>query len=359
MSWGSRVSRRQALALGAAFAAARPAAAQARPLVKLSNAHASVTVDLLGGSIVGFQLGASGVNPLVWANDPKPAEAKPMSHFLCLDRWGQPSQAELANGMPFHGEVTRVEWKLEESSNAKARMSARLPLAGLRVERTLEMLAGAAFRVDETVTNENKLGRVYNMVQHPTIGPPFLDERVLVDANARQGFMQSSPLPNPEIPQIVWPMALKDALPVDLRRLADDPLPNVCSFVIDEDLGWVTALSPTHGLVLGYIWRRSEYPWLNIWRHVQDGKPLARGLEFGTTGLHQPFPALVRKGSLFGRPLLDYLDAGESKTRSYVAFLAEAPEDFAGVGAVVAEPKLSLRERGGTRTIDLAVEPGL
>ena len=349
------MTRREAVVLGAAFAAARPAAAQGRPLVKLSNAHASVTVDLLGGSIVGFELGANGVNPLVWANDAKPGEAKPMSHFLCLDRWGQPSQAELANGMPFHGEVTRVEWK----DHGKGSMSARLPMADLRVERTMEMLDGAAFRVDETVTNENKLGRVYNMVQHPTIGPPFLDERVLVDSNARQGFMQSSPLPNPEVPQIVWPMALKDAQPVDLRRLTDDPLPNVCSFAIDEDLGWVTALSPTYRLVLGYVWRRSEYPWLNIWRHVQDGKPLARGLEFGTTGLHQPFPALVKKGSIFGRPLLDYLDAGESKTRSYVAFLAEAPEDFAGVGAVVAEPRLSLRERGGTRTIELGVEVGL
>ena len=233
-------------------------------------------------------------------------------------------------------------------------MSARLPMAGLRVERTLTLLEGAAaFRVEETVTNENKLGRVYNMVQHPTIGPPFLDAQTLVDSNARQGFMQSSPMPNPERPEIVWPMALKDAQAVDLRRLSDDPLPNVCSFVVDEDLGWVTALSPTHGLVLGYVWRTSDYPWLNIWRHVADGKPLARGLEFGTTGLHQPFPALVRKGSIFGRPLLDYLDAGESRARSYAAFLAAAPRDFAGVGAVEAENRLAIVERLGEKRIDV------
>jgi hypothetical protein len=210
--------------------------------------------------------------------------------------------------------------------------------------------------VQETVTNENKLGRVYNMVQHPTIGPPFLDEDVLVDTNARQGFMQSSPLPNPERPEIVWPMALQDAKPVDLRRLTDDPLPNVCSFVIDQDLGWVTATSPTQGLVLGYIWRTSDYPWLNIWRHVADGKPLACGLEFGTTGLHQPFPALVRKGRIFGRPLLDYLDAGESRTRGYIAFQATAPADFAGVGALETKPRVSLLERNGSRRIDLAIQ---
>jgi hypothetical protein len=284
-----------------------------------------------------------------------------MSHFLCLDRWGQPSAAELTNGMPFHGEVTRVEWKSEDAAKSQARMSARLPLAGLRVERHIRMVEGAAaFAVEETVTNENKLGRVYNMVQHATIGPPFLDEQTLVDSNARQGFMQSSPLPNPEQPEIVWPMALLDAQPVDLRRLKDEPLPNVCSFVIDDDLGWVTAVSPTHGLVVGYVWRTSDYPWLNIWRHVADAKPLARGLEFGTTGLHQPFPVLVKKGRIFGRPLLDYLDADEGRTRRYVGFQAEAPRDFTGVGAVETEGRLALIERRGTRRIELmASQPPL
>jgi hypothetical protein len=351
MSWGSKIARRSLLAAGAALASGRPAGAQARPRVKLENGKGSVTVDLLGGSIVDFRLSGGKINPLVWANDPKPGEAKPMSHFLCLDRWGQPSQAELANGMPFHGEVTRVEWK----DHGQGAMSARLPMAGLRIERTIRMLDGAAFRVEETVTNENKLGRVYNMVQHPTIGPPFLDDKTLVDSNARQGFMQSSPLPNPERPEIVWPMALKDAQPVDLRRLIEDPLPNVCSFVIDDRLGWVTATSPTHGLILGYIWPTSDYPWLNIWRHVADGKPLARGLEFGTTGLHQPFPTLVKKGTIFERPLLDYLDAGESRSRSYFAFLAEAPGDFAGVGAINAEGGLKLMERGGEQRIELPI----
>ena len=341
------MTRRQALALSAALAAARPAAAQSRPLFKLSNEHASVAVDLLGGSIVDFRLAGSSVNPLIWANDPKPGEAKPMSHFVCLDRWGQPSEAELANGMPFHGEVTRVEWKREATDS----MSARLPMAGLHVKRTMRMLDGPAFLVEETVTNENELGRTYNMVQHPTIGPPFLDANTLVDSNARQGFMQSSPLPNPEVPAIVWPMALEDAQPVDLRRLTDDPLPNVCSFVVDDELGWVTAYSPTSGLILGYVWRTAEYPWLNIWRHVADGKPLARGLEFGTTGLHQPFPTLVKKGSIFERPLLDYLDAAESKTRTYVAFLVKAPRDFAGVGDVETFGAVSLVERQGQRPI--------
>jgi hypothetical protein len=226
-------------------------------------------------------------------------------------------------------------------------MTAMLPMAGLEVRRVVRLARGGAyFTVSETVTNRNKLGRVYNMVQHPTIGPPFLDETTVVDANARQGIMQSSPLPNPESAAVKWPFALKDGAPVDLRRLTSDPNPAVSSFVIDDEYGWVTAVTASKNLLLGYIWKTSEYPWLNIWRHVQSGKPLARGLEFGTTGLHQPFGILVTKGSIFGRRLFAYLDAGESATRSYAAFLMETPGDFAGVESVAySGGRLVVRER--------------
>jgi hypothetical protein len=272
-----------------------------------------------------------------------------MAHFLCLDRWGQPSKAELGNGMPYHGEATRVRWKelrepVASGGAITAEMSASLPMAGLDVRRTVRLGTRSAHAVvSETVTNRNQLGRVYNMVQHPTIGPPFLDETTVVDSNGRQGLMQSSPMPNPEEPAIYWPLALKNGEPVNLRRLTVDPDPNVVSFVIDDEYGWVTATNSSKGLLLGYLWKKSEYPWLNIWRHVQDGKPFARGLEFGTTGLHQPFEVLTAKGTIFGRPLLTYLDTGASATRSYAAFLFETPRDFAGVA--------SLTYRGGHITL--------
>src|SRR5206468_7473109 len=140
--------------------------------------------------------------------------------------------------------ASRVEWKQLGASERQAGrivavMEAALPLAGLDVRRTVGLSASASFfTVSETVTNRNKLGRVYNMVQHATIGPPFLDETTVVDSNARKGFMQSSPLPNPEEPAVYWPQALKDGAPVNLRFLTDDPMPNVVSYTIDEDYGW-------------------------------------------------------------------------------------------------------------------------
>ena len=34
--------------------------------------------------------------------------------------------------------------------------------------------------VEEDITNTNPLGRVWNLVQHPTLGPPFLDEVMML-----------------------------------------------------------------------------------------------------------------------------------------------------------------------------------
>src|SRR5437763_16509773 len=52
-------------------------------------------------------------------------------------------------------------------------------------------------------------------------------------------------------------------------------------------------------------------------------------------GLHQPFKILTAKPNIFGKPTFAYLDAGESATRRYTAFLTKVPNDFAGVNSVV------------------------
>jgi hypothetical protein len=56
---------------------------------------------------VDFHLGG-GLNPLRWLGPGDADKAlRPMAHFLCLDRWGPPTAAELRNRMPFHVGVRR------------------------------------------------------------------------------------------------------------------------------------------------------------------------------------------------------------------------------------------------------------
>ncbi len=333
-----------ALALIVRTDAAEPTS-HGRKAVVLDSQVARLVVDLAGGAIGEFRLKEGDVNPLSWAA-PRPGDISPQGfgHFLCLDRWGPPSEAEGARGMPYHGEASHVVWNLDRDASEnngviEAQMTAKLPKAGLSIRRIVSMPRGAAaFTVREEVSNENALGRIFNMVQHPSIGPPFLDESTIVDCNGQTGFAQGGNLPNPEEPSSNWPRALKkNGEAVDLRHLAGDPNPNVVSYAIEGKDGWVTAATPTKGVLIGYFWKTSDYPWVSLWREVHDGKPAARGLEFGTTGLHQPYPILVRKGRIWDRPLFEYLDAGETKTKSYTGFLVKIPADFNGVKSLKVE----------------------
>ena len=314
-----------------------------RQLVTLEGKAAVLTVDVAGGAIVDFHFKGRTLNPFTW-NYPEKGDKtpRPMGHFVCFDRWGQPSQNEGKNGMPFHGEATTVQWMVLSQPVMKngavtAKMSCSLPIGGMTLIRTMVLSDTApVVEVTEEITNVNKLGRVYNIVQHPSIGPPFLDESVIVDCNALKGYMQESPMPTPEEPTLYWPKNFYRGTIVDFRYLTDNPNPAVVSFVFrdGEEYGWVTACNPAGGLLVGYRWKTAEYPWLNIWRNVKDSKPAARGIEFGTTGLHQPFDVLLEKGTMFGRPLYEYLDANESTVKSYTMFLAGIPKDCTGVDNV-------------------------
>lgn len=330
--------------------------------VRLQNRQAVVRITLAGGGITEFRLGDNRVNPLNWTiHGLEPiTEGQPFlqGHFLCLDRWGAPSEAETERGVPFHGEAPRTRWKLTRpvdpaDTDPFAEMHCRLKLAGLSVHRKIVLdRRSAVVLVNEAVTNDRKLGRIYNMVQHPSIAPPFLDATTIVDSNASHGFLQEAPVPRTPAEAIRWPhMKIEDQL-IDLRRLLPSPQGvtghDVSSFVFDDTSGrgWVTAVHPGSELLLGYVWETKDYPWLNIWRYRRDGKVMARGLEFGTTGLHQPFQALVARGRILDRPLLTYLDAGKTVTRKYLMFLAKVPRDYAGVSRLeLAKGGLTLVER--------------
>lgn len=327
----------------------------------LKNESVKVSVALNGGGITGFRFLDRTVNPLNWemgrdsaSND----EPYLRGHFLCLDRWGAPSDAEMQNGMTFHGEAAYAPWRLVSregftGSHQEAEIVCELPIAQLTVRRLMRLESNqAVLVVRERITNTGKLGRIYNAVQHPSIAPPFLDPDTIVDSNAQYGFVQASAVPESVTAADRWPNATIQGELVDLRRFQDDgsgaPYSDVSTFIFDEaaEYGWVTASSPNTGLLLGYLWRVEAYPWLAIWRARSNGRVAARGLEFGTTGLHQPYAELVRVGRILERPLYEYIDADKTVEKSYVAFLVKIPHDFQGIAEInYSEGRLELIER--------------
>ena len=325
-------------------------------VMTLQNDCSAVALDLYGGSITDFHLLHHNINPLSFSYPPEQmpqnnrAGAAYKGHFLCLGRWGQPSAGEIKKGVPHHGQFANMRWNLQhQSSNLQAYMDTFSEMESLSVKREiiLDNLSPVLF-VQELVENTAQLGRLYNMVQHPTIAAPFLDEHTVIDSNATEGFNQ-----------LMYKSAAANTINWEtpfLKNKHTEQSDDVTSFIInpEEVYGWITAYSPTHNLVLGYVWRRKNYPWLHIWQHRLNEAIQYLGMEFGTAGIHQPFPEIINTAtSLFNEKTLDYIDAGEIVNKAYASFIFETDQGFGGVENInITNGKLHIKaKQKGTGTL--------
>jgi len=307
-------------------------------VVKMENKNIEILVNLQGGSYFDFHLKELPVNPINF-RPTKPEEQIFMGHFLCFDRWGPASEAEKANGFRHHGEVNTELWELLSAprinnGRSTCSMMCKLPMANLQLTRKIELSADEpVFFVTEEIKNLNRNGRMFNIVQHVTIAPPFLDKSTLFDNNTLQGFedLGDGSL-NQDETILKWPQANHNGENVNFRQF-EVPWPGVSSFMFaqNDEYGWVTACNPGRNLMLGYIWKTEDYPWINFWRYMENKVPMAYGMEFGTTGLHEPFPVIAKKGKIFDRNIYAFIDANEVISKSFTAFLAKIPEDYKGV----------------------------
>ena len=313
-------------------------------MITLKNNYASVTVDLHGGAIVDFRLAGNSVNPLSFRFNPEQMPennrqgACYQGHFACIGRWGLPSAGEIAAGQPNHGLSALIPWEDAGHTQTTLDMHVHSPLDGLRTQRTMQLSKGAAaFEVTEAVSNTAKLGRLYNVVQHPTLAAPFLDSKTRVDSNGTFGINYNFDK-NPLQYASEWPEGrCEDGSTMNLN-VPDMPCSSVFSFIVDKDdtHGWVTAWSAESNLLIGYVWKRTDYQWISIWQHFEDGDIKYRGIEFGTTGIHKPFNEIIDNDNtrLFTEKNLWYIDAGEKTARSYAAFLMQPPAGFEGVAGI-------------------------
>lgn len=324
-------------------------------LITLENEQAALSITLFGGAYLNFHLKSKPVNPLTWKLTPEQmpennrAGAPFAGHFLCLGRWGSPTKGEIQAGVPHNGQATNSWWEKEQATAQKLVMTAKAPLDGMEIVREVKMdEKQPVFYVTEKITNTTSIGRLNNIVQHVTIGPPFLDTATLVDSNADKGFLQIFSYPDPHTLEFDWPNGYADSLrtPLNLRSSASQQS-YVTTHIYNDPIGWLTATSPTSGVVLGYAWKTNQYPWANIWHQIEDGKPVAKGLEFGTTGIGRSYQELLATDTRFHqRNSFEFLDAGQTVSKSFVAFLLDVPADFKGVAKIeLKNQKLYIEER--------------
>lgn len=354
-----RMSRLPTTALSLAFLATTPffCNGSGQEVILLDNGFLELEIERNGGHYTGIRLPGLDLNPLSWALTPAQMPANNRNgapfkgHFLCLGRWGAPSEGEIAAGIPHNGEQSNTVWSVSSISKGRVAMSNTAPLDGLAVKRTVQMLEELpAFLVREDFINTFSLGRVSNVVQHVTVGPPFLSKSTLVNSNADKGFNQQYSYPDPHAHAYDWPVAVIDAMEnrtTDARR-TDEDINYVSTHLIQEDreYGWITAYDPESGLLLGYVWRKSDYPWVNIWNHYENGSPAAKGLEFGTTGIGRPYKDLLETDTRFhGVNSWEYIDAGEVIRKSYLGFLINHGKGQSNPQLEVTESSIRIGDR--------------
>jgi hypothetical protein len=338
-------------------------------LIQLQNARSVIVIDPFGGAITDFHLKDINVNPLsfCFTKEQMPENNKGgapyKGHFLCLGRWGEPSVGEINSGLPNHGQFANILWVIEKNKERNiVKMDATADLEGLHIKRKVILdIQAPVFVVNEVVRNINPLGRLYNMVQHPSLAAPFLEETTVVDCNGSVGFDQAF---YKETTQntLQWP-AGKDGKQndIDLRKSVT-PYNSVFSFVVkkDDEYGWITAYSGKHHLLFGYTWERSDYPWIHLWQYYNQGIIQYRGIEFGTAGIHQPFNEILNTSPiLFGEKTYAFIDAGESISKNYFSFLYETKPGFEGVKDVkIANDQIRIKGKNGEK-INLTISTNL
>jgi hypothetical protein len=278
-------------------------------------------------------------------------------HSLCVDYFGAPSEEETPLGLPLHGEVASSRWTLVEKAAqgglGRLKVRCAAPTAGLIVQRDITLRAheSVAF-VTETITNKTNRDRYFQWAQHSTFGPPFLqaDESVCLIPGTRSktwplGYEGKEALENDR--EFTWPNApAKNGRFLDISRpfttrgrgfiattlLAEDR---------DSQLAYVAVLNWRLGLLAGYCFRRSDFPWVVNWEEncartdaPWDGKAQARGLEFATSPLPLGLRDAILGGPLFGVPAVRCLPARGVRTASYAMFVTEAPHAWRTVTGI-------------------------
>jgi hypothetical protein len=360
-----------------AILAQRAAEYESRPATALENDKIELLTMNKGGSFASLTLkdDPGKMNPM-WNPAALARQAgqrerfgDSFGHFVCVDGFGPTSKEEQAAGFQGHGEAHRQPWERVSAGRdgkvQRIKWRATLPVVQEVFTRQVELVDGEqVVYVDSELESLLGFDRPINWAEHGTIGYPFLaPEKTVVDASV--GRCQTRPAESqkqhrlPSQQEFKYPMApLLAGGMTDLRSVPAQPDSmdhTGCLFDPSRRLAFVTAINLEHKMMIGYLVRREEYPWLQEWMNYPANLTLARGLEFGT----QPFDVsrreTVEMGNLFGQPAFRWLPAKSKISSRYMMFYTRVPDGFRKVDDVRHENgSLVIEDKAAGKTIRLA-----
>lgn len=335
----------------------RSATVYSRPAFLISNDKLEMAVAAQGGSIlkIVIQGDSTGLSPF---GNPEMVPGVPenrkfqgpmVGHFVCVDGFGPPSAEERKAGLAMHGEAYVQPWvpveSKREGTQTRVTFAVDLPLLHEKFTRTFRMLDGEnVIYVESELESALAFDRPANWAEHPYLFPPFLEpENTVVDISGTQSKTRAYSGTRPRLKlassqDFTWPLApAQDGAAVDVR--AQPPGANWSGHtttMIDTSrrLGFVTAINTARGYVLGYLFRREEYPWVqNYMNYIPNGWS-GRGLEFATQPFDLPRKDMTDLGSMFGTPVYRWLPAKSKIGSRFLMFYARTPEGMRRVSDV-------------------------
>ena len=356
-----------------AAAWAQEATFEGHPAISLGNDKLELLVLKQGASVTSVILrdDPAKLNPL-WEPARMAREASGRSNFnsgtgqfLCVDGFGGVSPEERAAGLPTHGEAHLAEWE-SRLQNGQLVLTAQLPHTQESITRTMTLAPGENVVIYET-TIESRLGfdRPVCWAEHCTIGSPFLAPgATVVDFPAVRSKTRPHegrgglPYRLPSDVEFTWPNApTVDGKTVDLRAAPEHPgSGDHTASLIDPQrkLAFATAINPKEQLIVGWIFKPQEYPWLQNWENYPPSGKLARGLELSTQPFDLPRRTVIDQNNLWGTLLYRWLPAKSKISSRFALFFAHAPAGMTRVDDVRWESGvLIIEDRAAGKTLRL------
>ena len=376
-----------------------------QPATLLSNDKLQVTIMTQGGAIASVVLAddAKKQNPMWSGGAPRPGGTFTgiLGHFVAVDGFGQPSADERAAGLPQHGEAHTMKLDVtsskDEGSTALS-LTGKLPIVQENFTRTFHIVPGEnVVYVDSVLENLLGFDRPVNWAEHATIQAPFVKPGVAsVGVSGTRSQTRPTtispmvpPLPGSGTPSaataggpggggqgrggpprlangvdFTFPMAPgADGKPVDMTTFPDNPPQgDHIAVLLDpaRTLEWVATVNTEQGMIYGYLFRRQDYPWIQMWGNYPSIEGLVKGMEFSTQPYDINKSAVIDAGPLFETPTFRWLRAKGKMETHFLFYYARIPAGFKTIDDVRLENKqIIIEDRANHKTLTLAASRGL
>ena len=363
---------------------------EGQPAVTLSNDKLQMTVMMQGSSIASLVMTDDGQKLSPYWNPTRLARevgrtvqfTGSLGHFVCVDGFGPVSGEERVAGLPMHREAHITTFEVsagKETGGSSLTFTAKLPIVQEVFTRRFHMVGGEnVVYVDSQLENLMGFDRPVNWAEHATVAAPFLEPSVTTvevsgSHSQTRPYVESAAGAKGQNPtqrrltsgqDFTWPMAPGlDGKTIDLRAIPEHPhYLDHAATLLDPSrrLEWVAAFNSSKRAILGYVFKREEYPWVQHWGSYSADTQVVRGMEFGTQPYDLPRREIVTDGPMFGTPVYRWLPAKAKIESHFLLFYARVPQGFQHVDDVRLENgRIVIEDRRAQRQVTLTASRGL